>query len=279
LVSTLGVHSSMMLGANATGSRIQSKIRQLARLTKSGETLVVYFAGHGAPTPNAQPEALLVPYDTDPSDLLGTALALRDLQAVKTDGGRVVFVLDSCFSGQAGSRSITQENTRPFGVVAKVSSGAGVTTFTATSNSDPSLESAQLGGGVFTYFLLEGLRGAADSNKDGRVTLEEAHAYALSKVRAEARKQSLNQTPELSGDSSFALGVNGDRDRAVGVDKRLEPLVQLKNERKFSVQQYLFLEESVRSRTEPDELKLFLDGKITAAQFLRLLPTIPGIPK
>jgi hypothetical protein len=84
---------------------------------------------------------------------------------------------------------------------------------------------------------------------------------------------------EVSGDSRSSCGVNGNRDRTVGVDKRLEPLVQLKNERKVSVQQYLFLEDLMRAGNEPDELKLFLDSKITVAQFLRLLLTIPGVPK
>lgn len=43
---------------------------------------------------------------------------------------------------------------------------------------EKSLESSELGGSFFTYFLVTGLRGDADSNSDGRISISEAYRYA-----------------------------------------------------------------------------------------------------
>jgi uncharacterized caspase-like protein len=53
---------------------------------------------------------------------------------------------------------------------------------TASKASEVSEEREDLGHGVFTYYLLEGLKGKADADKDGIVTVDEAYAYVSKKV-------------------------------------------------------------------------------------------------
>jgi hypothetical protein len=48
-----------------------------------------------------------------------------------------------------------------------------------------STERPALGNGVFTYFLLKGLRGEADRNRDGIVSLNEAYQYVYYKTKDE----------------------------------------------------------------------------------------------
>ena len=43
-------------------------------------------------------------------------------------------------------------------------------------------EREDLGHGVFTYYLLEGLRGSADMDHDGIITVDEAYGYVSKKV-------------------------------------------------------------------------------------------------
>ena len=53
----------------------------------------------------------------------------------------------------------------------------GAVLITSSSAGEASLEVDELGGSIFTHFFVSGLRGAADDNQDGMVTLEEAFAY------------------------------------------------------------------------------------------------------
>jgi uncharacterized caspase-like protein len=44
--------------------------------------------------------------------------------------------------------------------------------------------------GIFTYYLLKGLRGAADADKDGLVSVDEAYRYVTTHVpRATGQEQ------------------------------------------------------------------------------------------
>lgn len=69
----------------------------------------------------------------------------------------------------------------------------------AASESQNSLESDALGHGVFTYFLLEGLQGAADLDGDFRITADEAFQYAQAKVTEYAIGRGARQDPQRSG--------------------------------------------------------------------------------
>ncbi len=85
--------------------------------------------------------------------------------------------------------------------------GDGIAVISASDDRQLSVESAKFGGGhgVFTHYLLEGLKGAADYNKDGTVTLGELIPYLSENVR----RQTLNaQSPTVAGrfDPALSLG-------------------------------------------------------------------------
>jgi uncharacterized caspase-like protein len=52
----------------------------------------------------------------------------------------------------------------------------------SSADNQPSLESKDLKHGVFTYYLLDGFVMGEDLNRDGRISLAEAFAYARQKV-------------------------------------------------------------------------------------------------
>ncbi len=59
--------------------------------------------------------------------------------------------------------------------------------------------------GLFTYYLLKGLGGAGDSNKDRQLTVAELATYVKSKVKEQSAAKGWNQTPELQGASNRVL--------------------------------------------------------------------------
>jgi hypothetical protein len=106
----LGVPSTnltMLTDGKATGTALKGRFKSLLNRLQSGDTVYVYYAGHGLPGKNGK-DTYLVPSDVvegsyeDPD--LRLAKLYSDLEA--TRAGRIVVVLDSCFSGKTGPTDI-----------------------------------------------------------------------------------------------------------------------------------------------------------------------------
>ena len=62
------------------------------------------------------------------------------------------------------------------------------------------MELPELGHGIFTYYLLQGLGGSADLNKDGIVTVQELYEFIEQQVTAKSRSVGGNQHPVMKGE-------------------------------------------------------------------------------
>ena len=88
-------------------------------------------------------------------------------------------------------------------LIAKLSEATdGTAVLSASSSNETSMEGERWGGGVFTYYIIGGLRGRADANQDQIVTLRELFDYVYHKVPAATSGQ---QHPELKGQFSNDL--------------------------------------------------------------------------
>jgi uncharacterized caspase-like protein len=70
---------------------------------------------------------------------------------------------------------------------------------TACDVDEVSVESRELGHGLFTYYLTEGLKGAADYNMDGLVTVQELSEYVHDNVPRRARRLGGRMHPIMKG--------------------------------------------------------------------------------
>lgn len=171
---------------------------QLRERATEHDTVIVFFAGHGATEAvTGAPDGdglvkYLLPHDAKAADLFSTAIDMTGVPGLlgRLRAKRVVLVLDACFSGAAGGRSLggrwrTVPNEQVFQRIA--ASGRGRVVLAASDGDELATEPVALGHGVFTYFLLEGLRGAADlppyGNDDGLINVDEAHLYTSRRVR------------------------------------------------------------------------------------------------
>jgi len=93
-----------------------------------------------------------------------------------------IVILDSCSSG-AITRAKGGVKTQPFLFDSSVST-AGYAFLTSSSANETSQESDSIESSYFTHSLLAGLRGAADSVGDGRVTLNELYRFAYAETLA-----------------------------------------------------------------------------------------------
>lgn len=166
----------------------------------------VYFAGRGAPDFKTR-QAYLLPWDGDPRYLKNTGYPLRRLYeklgALKAR--EVLIVLDTSFSG-TGERSALAKGTRP--LVTQVEAGAAPNSKVAVLSACSTEESAAVlrsqGHGLFTYYLLKALNGAA-ADSSGQVTLRSLFKYVSPNVQDEASRQNRKQTPTIETEFDLVI--------------------------------------------------------------------------
>jgi hypothetical protein len=209
----------LLTDRNATAANIKEALYTWLRQTIEEDVVVIYFAGHGSPdSPDTPQNLYLLPHDTRYDAIASTGFPMWDVEtALKRfiKAKRVVVLADACHSGGVGAsfdvarRALgdVQPNRISSGLQNLASVGAGIAVISASDDRQLSAESAKFGGGhgVFTHYLLEGLKGKADYNNDSRVTLGELIPYLSEHVR----RETLNaQSPTVAGrfDPALTLG-------------------------------------------------------------------------
>ena len=170
--------------------------------------LWVYYSGHGAPDP-IKGSAYLIPWDGDPAYLESSAYPLAKLyeRLAALKAKEIVVMLDSCFSG-AGGRSVLAKGARPLVNVKAVElpPDPRLTVLTASTGNQIAGGLQDQNHGVFTYYMLKGLQGSSDADRNGHVTLAELKSYLDEQVPKAARRQNREQTPQLrSADPDLKL--------------------------------------------------------------------------
>jgi formylglycine-generating enzyme required for sulfatase activity len=191
-------HIKLLTDSKATLSGLRNHLGEWLRMrVKADSTVYVYFAGHG--TPNLQTQSgAIVPWDGHP-DFPAGLYPLKELEdtlgALPTRD--VIVFLDSCFSGGAG-RSVLPKGARPMGLQYPVLSAGQVMVLAAAAGTQISSDYDKAQHGLFTHYLLAGLRGEADADKDQIVTLRELVPFVRERV-AHTAVEELNreQTPTL----------------------------------------------------------------------------------
>jgi len=189
----------------------------LARSAHKDDLVMIYFAGHGASEVDQRGierdglSKYLVPVDADPDDLYSTALPMDEMQNVlaRIEAERITVFLDACYSGAAGGRTFASTKTRAVTVddifLDRLTRSKGRAIVTASRPSELSIELAELGHGIFTYYLVRGLEGYADNNRDGIVSLQELYEYLAQEVSRKSRQVGGNQHPMMKGEMEGVL--------------------------------------------------------------------------
>jgi len=189
-----------LVNEDATTENIRSAFFTFLARAKENDLVVIYYAGHGAADPNDPRNLYLLTYDTLPSDMGRSALRMFELQEVFSrvvKAKRMIVFTDSCHSyGISGERpgGNIKSNNLINQYLAKLAEQSDRAIITASDVSQVSMESDQWGGGhgVFTHFLIKGLNGEADLNKDGTVTAGELFQYVREQVQ---KATTMDQTP------------------------------------------------------------------------------------
>ncbi len=155
-------------GVDATGLRVS--LNRLRETMGPGphDRLVIYVSSHSA-------DGAL--------HLAGTEFPLQELvDFMKTAPVQVgLLVIDACQSGKVtrlkGLKATDVPATR-----IEASGVEGRVLISASGANEYAQESESLQGSYFTHYLVTGLRGAADSSRDGKVTLDEVYSWAWART-------------------------------------------------------------------------------------------------
>jgi uncharacterized caspase-like protein len=114
--------------------------------------------------------------------------------------------LDSCYSGQTRGGDVLIAGARP--IAPKISTNSDPQNFTvisASANDQISSASPDLKHGIFSYYLMKGMEGDADLNKDSKITVAEMQEYLTDMVGRQAMGMNRKQQPQLFGDRDRVL--------------------------------------------------------------------------
>jgi len=202
----------------ATLSRFRAGLGWLRKQAKPDDLVFVYFAGHGYQGEDDDGDEadgvdeFLVLHDTMRSAVEETALRDDEFGAFldRVGSDHVMVVFDSCHSG-GQSRSLSS-GSRPLGDTFDLFNDfslEGKLILAAAREDQEALEHEGLGHGLFTHFLLQGLKGDADLDSDYRITAEELHAYVSTEVERYAWEvRGREQTPEMTGRGEVGIVVS-----------------------------------------------------------------------
>ena len=186
----------ILLNKEATLQNIKQALYNFLRQTVDKDLVVIYFAGHGAPEPTNPSNNYLLTYDTDPNSLETSAFPMWDVNTALTryiPSKRVVVFSDACHSGGISSDiatrgvSLTETNLINQYLADLSKSKEGTIVFTASQAGEVSQELDKFGHGVFTYYLLQGMKGEADINNDYTVTIGELMDYVEESVKRQTK--------------------------------------------------------------------------------------------
>lgn len=223
-------HIKLLTDSKATNTDIRNHVNDWLRMrVKSDSIVYIYYAGHGTPNPQTG-EVYLVPWEGHP-DFPSGLYPLKDFYASldKLPAKEIVVMLDSCFSGAPG-RSVLAKGTRPMVISLEnpLLAGGKIAVLSASTGNQMSSDYDKTGHGLFTHYLLAGLGGAADKDKNHLVTLKELYPYVREHV-SETALDELNreQTPMLLPGED-ALGSRAGQ-ALVEVVPGFSPLITTKN--------------------------------------------------
>jgi hypothetical protein len=209
---------TLLVDREATLTKLRSALgTHLKNKGGKEDMVIIFFAGHGATEKDVMSpdgdglEKYLLPYDADPRDLYATALPMGEISRIfkRIRSERLVFLADSCYSGASGGRTIDITGIRASisdAFLDRVASGKGRVIMTASGANEVSAENDELKHGVFTYYLVEGLKGMADADGDGLITVEEVYRYVSDKV-PQATGQEQHPVKKGTVEGRLILGV------------------------------------------------------------------------
>ena len=171
---------------------VRTSLQRIVSQAQSHDSVILYFSGHGVVESNTQ-QPILCMADTDTSNLMATGLGMQELLQMlgNSSAHQQLLCLDTCHSGNmvllGGNRgwardaqpSQTSLNSTPKFMELlrqRAAKSKGFCALLSCDRGQQSWEFPELGHGVFTYYLMQGLLGAA-ADSQGIIEADGLYKY------------------------------------------------------------------------------------------------------
>jgi len=199
----------LLKGSNASKFDILRQLKNwlAAEINPNTTAVYVFYSGHGLASADGKTSYLL-PFDADTTLLDETSIKLTDfVNTIDSSKPKsLALFMDSCYSGQGKNGATLLASARP--VVVKVNKPTlpdHVSILTSAAGDQIAISAPEIRHGLFSYFLMKGLEGPADANRDGNISTQELHQYVATIVAREATRRGSQQSPTLQGPGDVLL--------------------------------------------------------------------------
>lgn len=187
----------IMKDASATKSNIMEKTRALFSKAEPEDRVIFFFSGHGC-------AGYLIPYD---GDYYGNNfLSYDELKALfRCAKARTKLMFaDACFAGDF-KNTLTQRSTPNNNAASRNNSDIAI--MLSCKDNEYSIEDGFLRQGIFSYYLVKGLNGAADRDGNSLITIQELFYYVHNNTLSFSQNVGRSQQPVLFGNFDLRLIV------------------------------------------------------------------------
>lgn len=174
--------SVLLLNQNATRSNIINSLNKIFSQSTENDFIIFYFSGHGSPNNFCS-------YDS-PSQYLDHEVVRNYFKNSKARYR--LCIADASFSGSIGSN---YQNSSVSSATQNLKD-ARIAVIMSSKPNQTSIEASSLRQGLFSYYLIRGLRGNADLNNDTYITMGELFFYTKNNV---TQKSNGSQVPIVYG--------------------------------------------------------------------------------
>jgi hypothetical protein len=179
----------LLIDEDATHRNIIQAMRQTFLRADENDVVLFYFSGHGL-------QGAFLPVDYDGIDNRLEHYQIRDA-LIATRAKHKLVLADACHSGSLLEARVPVHETLKRYYEAFDQSAGGTALLLSSKSEEYSLEDGGLRSGIFSHYLIRGLKGEADMDGDKLVTIVELFGFVHEQVR---RYTGNIQTPTLTGD-------------------------------------------------------------------------------
>ena len=198
----------LLIDEAATKNSIIKNLQEISDKAGESDAILIYMSGHGE-------RGMFLPHDfnlADKSNNLSYHELIGYVQGSKAKSK--IILADVCYAGSMTDGLLATKSASNNQVNSTINayyeahdnSNGGLVLILSSSSEEQSIENKGIRHGVFSYFLIDGLKGNADYNTDNIITVEEIHTYTRSNVQYYTN---FHQNPVITGsyDNDIPLAV------------------------------------------------------------------------
>lgn len=185
---------TLLIDDQATKANIESSLSKILAQADTNDTFLMYYSGHGV-----RGAFLPTDYNGNPNSKLSYQTFLNYVKQCQAK--RKIIISDVCNAGSIQENLIASKsevnNLLEVYKNAMSDAGSGTVLMLSSSADEQSIENGGVRQGVFSYYLIQGLNGAANKNNDNIITIQEVFNYTNDKVQ---QYTNFLQNPMVIGD-------------------------------------------------------------------------------